>query len=264
MSKKILIVDDDDDTLFLMANRLSNQHYDIITASNGREALEKTKVEKPDLIIMDVLMPEKSGYEFLQELKKDEELFYQVPIIVVSGRPAMKDFFAPWEIHTFLPKPIDFQQLLQVVNEIFKEGASQREEAILEEIPAAPEIRYDGKWALVVGVEEYVMKLLKKALEEKGFSVYLSNDTAEILQKAEEIRPAFIFAQFWEDPAQLDCKELHRKLVRNEKTQAIPFYAYCKKSLSPDAIKTFSARRVLSYSRAEEIGEKVNKVFASN
>ena len=84
MPAKILIVDDETDAISFVGSVLEDNGYDYISAQNGIEGLELAKNEKPDLILLDLIMPEKSGIMMFQELKKDPEL-EATPIIIVSG-----------------------------------------------------------------------------------------------------------------------------------------------------------------------------------
>jgi two-component system alkaline phosphatase synthesis response regulator PhoP len=74
MSKKILLIDDELDILEILSYNLEKEGYDIYTATNGNEGIEKAKEIVPDLILLDVMMPEKDGIETCQELRKVKEL----------------------------------------------------------------------------------------------------------------------------------------------------------------------------------------------
>ena len=84
MAHKILIVDDEADVRTFLTAVLKKEGYETLTAANGREALEIVRRELPDLVILDLQMPEQTGTDFFRRLKKDEELG-AIPIIVVSG-----------------------------------------------------------------------------------------------------------------------------------------------------------------------------------
>ena len=84
MPKKILIIDDDPDNLSIISLIVEDNGYTSISAKNGKEGLELAKREKPDLITLDLIMPEKSGIMMFQELKKDPELC-DIPVVIVSG-----------------------------------------------------------------------------------------------------------------------------------------------------------------------------------
>jgi CheY-like chemotaxis protein len=84
MPEKILIVDDEQDGVSFISSVLDDNGYDYISANNGNTGLELATSEKPDLILLDLIMPEKSGIMMFQELKKDPEL-RKIPIVIVSG-----------------------------------------------------------------------------------------------------------------------------------------------------------------------------------
>lgn len=84
MSKKILIVDDEPDVITFVNAVLEENGYTGIGAKDGVEGLELTRKEKPDLILLDLMMPKKSGITMFQELKKDPNM-NNIPVVVVTG-----------------------------------------------------------------------------------------------------------------------------------------------------------------------------------
>lgn len=72
MTKKILIVDDEPDTLKLLENRFKKEGYDVITASDGMSCIAKAKKEKPDLILLDIVLPDMSGFKTCKAIKSNE------------------------------------------------------------------------------------------------------------------------------------------------------------------------------------------------
>lgn len=86
MSKnlRILVIDDEPDTRAYLKAVLEEDGYETITASDGEEGLNKVQENTPHLILLDLMMPKKSGIKFLNEIRNDEQL-KEVPIIVVSG-----------------------------------------------------------------------------------------------------------------------------------------------------------------------------------
>lgn len=83
-SKKILIAEDDQFLSKIYQTKLSKEGYGLYIASNGEEALEKAKTNIPDLILLDMIMPKKNGFEVLKELKETENL-KTIPVIVLSN-----------------------------------------------------------------------------------------------------------------------------------------------------------------------------------
>lgn len=89
-SIKILAVDDDPEGLFALEQLLLSKGYSVVTASSGTETLEKARHESPDLILLDVVMPEPNGYQVAKILKGDPELKY-VPIVLLTGKDDLDD-----------------------------------------------------------------------------------------------------------------------------------------------------------------------------
>ena len=91
MSKKILTIDDELDTLTFYSEVLEDYDFTPITARDGVEGLKKAREEKPDLIILDIMMPKKSGMKTYKELKNDPDLC-NIPVIIVTGISKEVDF----------------------------------------------------------------------------------------------------------------------------------------------------------------------------
>jgi CheY-like chemotaxis protein len=81
---KILVVDDEPDVVMLIATTLRGEGFDVIPAYDGLEALDKAALEKPDLIILDIMMPMMSGYEVCQQLKSDPASQH-IPVVCLSS-----------------------------------------------------------------------------------------------------------------------------------------------------------------------------------
>ena len=84
MRKKILAIDDEVDTLTFYSELLDDYNFTPITAENGVEGLKKARKEKPDLILLDIMMPKKSGLKTFKELKNDPDL-NNIPVIIITG-----------------------------------------------------------------------------------------------------------------------------------------------------------------------------------
>lgn len=82
--KKILIIEDEKDLRFFITQALKSEGFEIIEAFDGEEGLEKAKAEKPNLILLDLLLPGINGYEVLSRLKKDPDLEL-IPVIILSN-----------------------------------------------------------------------------------------------------------------------------------------------------------------------------------
>lgn len=90
MAKKILIVDDEEDVVELVQVLLITEGYEVITGKNGLEALEIIKIENPDLIILDIMMPEMDGVEVCKRLRKLDKM-ENIPIVMFSAKLSAVD-----------------------------------------------------------------------------------------------------------------------------------------------------------------------------
>jgi CheY-like chemotaxis protein len=115
---KVLIVDDEPFNLDYLEQELEELNYELITASNGREALDKIQSHSPDLVLLDLQMPVLDGFAVLAQLKADNEL-RNIPVIIVSAandsRSIVKGIKQGAE--DYLTKPVDADLLVQKVKE---------------------------------------------------------------------------------------------------------------------------------------------------
>ncbi|MDP2156874.1 MAG: response regulator, partial [Nitrospirota bacterium] len=82
--KKILVVDDEEQNVKLLSSLLKAEGYETEAASNGREAVEKVKLSPPDLVLMDIMMPDMDGYEACSLIKNDPESV-NIPVVIVTA-----------------------------------------------------------------------------------------------------------------------------------------------------------------------------------
>lgn len=127
-AKKILIVDDEPSVVTYLELLLRDNGYETVSAPNGKDGLEKARQERPDLVTLDISMPESSGTRFYKELKTDPDLA-ATPVIIVTavtgygGDPyAYKKFLSGRHLvpapDGFFPKPIDREQFLEAVEKL--------------------------------------------------------------------------------------------------------------------------------------------------
>lgn len=112
MAKKILVVDDNNDSRELVIKVLKNQGYEMIEAVDGEEALQKAISEKPDLILMDISIPKIDGYEVTKKLKSLEE-FKNIPVVALTAHAMKGDRIKALEAgcEGYIPKPINVREL---------------------------------------------------------------------------------------------------------------------------------------------------------
>lgn len=118
---KILIVDDEEKQLKLMGAILENDNYYYETARNGLEAIEKTREISPDLILLDIMMPEMNGYEACRKLKEDP-IAQRIPVVIVTALVDRDSKIKGFDVgaNDFLTKPIDRIELLLRVKNLLK------------------------------------------------------------------------------------------------------------------------------------------------
>ena len=119
MPGKILIVDDDIDTLRLVGMMLESEGFEIIATKTGGKAIELAASEDPDLIILDIMMPELDGYAVTKQLRQDETT-QSIPILIFTAKTGMDDKMLGLELgaDVYITKPISTRELLSHVNSL--------------------------------------------------------------------------------------------------------------------------------------------------
>lgn len=114
--RKIVVVDDDEMTLELIKFTLGGRGYDVFTASDSMQAIKKIQEEKPDLVIIDVMLPDLSGIELLN-LMRSGEFMEQAPVIVMSRLDHSKVIRAAEKLGAidYLVKPVEMDQLIEKI-----------------------------------------------------------------------------------------------------------------------------------------------------
>ncbi len=114
--KKVLIVDDDPEYLPLLEMTLKKRGFAVVAVCNGEVGFERSKSEKPDLVVFDIKMPKMDGYTFLRRLRKDPET-KDIPAIVLTAYEPLKDLFR-WEgASGFFLKSSPMKELLKLIEE---------------------------------------------------------------------------------------------------------------------------------------------------
>ncbi len=135
MPEKILVVDDDVDTLRLVGLMLQRQGYQIVAASNGQQALAMAMAEKPELILLDVMMPDMDGYEVTRRLRANTSTA-STPIIMFTAKSQVDDKVMGFEagVDDYLTKPTQPRELFAHVKAVLARGRKTGSPAV----PAAP------------------------------------------------------------------------------------------------------------------------------
>ncbi len=129
-TKKILIVDDEPDVVSYLEMLLRDNGYETVSASNGREGIEVARQERPDLVTLDVSMPEASGTRFYRDIRSDSDLA-SIPVVIVTAvtgyggdKYGYEKFLSGRRLvpppDGFFPKPIDPEPFLKTITELLK------------------------------------------------------------------------------------------------------------------------------------------------
>ena len=119
--KKILAVDDERHIVRLVQVNLERAGYQVLTAFDGKEAMKKVEADKPDLIVLDVMMPHMDGFEVLKRLKSDDKT-KNIPVVMLTAKAQDADVFRGWAsgVDCYLTKPFNPIELLTFVKRIFE------------------------------------------------------------------------------------------------------------------------------------------------
>lgn len=120
---KILVCDDERHIVRLIQVNLERQGWQVVTAYDGKEGLEKVASEKPDLLVLDVMMPYMDGFEVLKTLRKDPAT-EKLPVIMLTAKAQDKDVFEGYHYGAdmYLTKPFNPKELVSFVNRIIQSG----------------------------------------------------------------------------------------------------------------------------------------------
>ena len=125
---KILVIDDEPNIVQTLQDRLEMNEYEVVTAGNGREGLEKFAQEKPDVILLDVIMPIMDGHEMLEKLRRQPD-GQDVSVIMLTARSQTQDIARAnaCGIDDYIVKPFDLSELLEKI-----EGVVEHRKAVMK------------------------------------------------------------------------------------------------------------------------------------
>ena len=127
---RILVVDDEIYIVHILDFSLGMEGYEVLTALDGEQALEKARVEKPDLIVLDIMMPKLDGYETCKILKAEPDT-KDIPVILLSAKGRNVDQKIGFEVGAddYITKPFSPRKLVERINAILGQSSSQRMQA---------------------------------------------------------------------------------------------------------------------------------------
>lgn len=125
MSDKVLVVDDEKDILRIVSYSLQKWGYEVITATNGQEGLNKMAAEKPDLILLDASMPIMGGFEMLEQIRTNHD-WKNIPVIMLTAHSDPKNIGAAagYNVMDYITKPFDPMELREKINKALTHSKS--------------------------------------------------------------------------------------------------------------------------------------------
>ena len=194
--RKVLIVDDKKENLYFLESLLKGFGYEVVSAINGKDALEKLHSDSVDMIISDILMPTMDGFQFLKSVKIDNRL-KNIPFIIYTATytdDKDKEFGLKLGACEYIEKPIDPEKLIKIIQDIFKDCESGSFKPKKLEIEKKEDV-------LKLYSERLVQKLEKKMFE-------LENEVSKRKKVEEELKK---YQENLEDLVKERTKELEEK-----------------------------------------------------
>lgn len=141
MAKRILVVDDEARVLTVIQKRLESVGYEVLTAMDGNEALNKARSETPDLIILDLILPKLNGYQVCSILKRDS-YYKKIPIIMLTARTQERDIEEGMRVgaDAYMTKPFKNEVLLEQIQQLLAKADERKVQTEKERMAKEAEI----------------------------------------------------------------------------------------------------------------------------
>ena len=149
MAPKILVIDDDENTLWLVSTLLQHNEFDVVKSASATEGLDIARDQQPDLILLDVMMPDMDGWEVCRRLRETSA----VPVIFITAKSSVKDVVKGLEIggDDYVVKPFDNHELLARIRTQLRRGTTQRGEDELSFADGGLHINFLTREVMVYG-----------------------------------------------------------------------------------------------------------------
>ena len=244
----VLVIDDDDSAQDMMKRFLEKQGYSVIQAKSGEMGLKLATEHMPDLITLDVMMPEMDGWEVLNTLQSNDRS-KKIPVIMLSmaNEP---DIGYSLGATDYLTKPVDWNELSNILSK--------------------HQIESDSQTVLIVEDDETTRQMLRKSLETNDFKVRTANNGKDGLEKVKQFKPGLILLDLM--MPEMDGFEFAERLREKKEWLDIPVVVITAKDLSKDDLTRLKGNvetimQKGSYSKDElltEVGDRIKKLKGGN
>ncbi|MDJ0516156.1 MAG: response regulator [Trichodesmium sp. MO_231.B1] len=238
----ILVVDDQPHNVALLTDILEQDEYEVWQATSGVEALEMARKILPDLILLDINMPDMDGYTVCQHLKEDRETT-GIPIIFISALDGSWDRVKGFSVggSDYISKPFNtLEAIVRIENKLQIRQIQEKMLGLKEQSQATPDptIASESKQILMVDDELKNLALLTDLLEEEGYEVWQADSGSEALRIAEMILPDLILLDI--KMPDINGYNVCQKLKADAKTKLIPVIFVSAMDEAWDKVKAFS------------------------
>jgi DNA-binding response OmpR family regulator len=167
MARKILVVDDNVNIQQMIRDFLTGQKFEVLLASDGREALEAVRSADPDLILLDIMMPNMDGYQFIGQLRRE----CNTPVIMITAKQQEADVIRGFDLGAddYITKPFHLRELLVRMRAVLRRSAPHQEGEAPLAIgdlaldPAKHEVRKQGELIELTPVEFHILETLMRS-----------------------------------------------------------------------------------------------------
>ena len=213
MSNKILFVEDEEDLTLIVADTLRGQGYDVITAADGIEGLEKFKTEAADIVVADVMMPKMDGFTMAKEIRK---ISPTIPLLFLTAKSTIDDIEEGFEIgaNDYLKKPFELRELIVRIKALLRRYNTNRDE--------------DIKFS----IGRYIFNVTTQTLSLEERSVVLSHFEAKVLERlatsiGKTVDASELMIAVWQRDEPSNRNSLHgyihklRRILRHDQSVSI-------------------------------------------
>ena len=205
---KILVIDDDKNAQEMMKRFLEKQNYEVIQAMNGKEGVELALNHFPDVITLDVMMPEMDGWDVLSELQNNDKT-KNIPVIMITMANEPDKGYTLGATD-YLTKPVNWDKLVGILN--------------------SHKIMTNSQTVLIVEDDSITQEMLKKSLENNNYKVKVANNGKEGLEYVKASKPGLIILDLM--MPEMDGFEFAEKLRENKEWIDIPVVVVTAKDLT--------------------------------
>lgn len=256
---KILIASADFNLTTMMEARLLMDGYEVFKAEDGLSALQKVQELKPQLIIVDAVLPKISGHRLIEKAKALPD-FHNTPIFVITGQGWIEELFRKTDVFYFCSKPIFCTEFMEKVALALKSVKTEKTPQVNEAVSPSSA---DRGLVLLAGPQEFIVNKVKELFVSKGFNVELCADEGDVVQKAAKMKPDYIFIQYWDNSSVFNARKVESELAKKPELRAIPLYVFSQDKNASYARDFMSRERVISFYESPDLLDAFKRLFFS-